>query len=162
MCMLSLVCFAVVCLTLPRATHPQTLEGTSAPQTTFVLTIHDDLIWLSAKKASLKAMIEEIGRRMHIQVDVQIPAAATVTLAFEQLPLPEVLQRFGRYVNYGYVEQWEGGKLRVSAITVPSLKVATHESGAGVNASQGLQEKPPAARLEMHIDPSRYLREKRH
>jgi hypothetical protein len=152
---------AVVGLALPRAAHPQTLEGTSAPQPAFVLTIQDELISLRAEDASIRAIIEEIGRRMNIRVKVEISTAATVTLAFEQLPLPEVLKRFGKYVNYGYVEHWEQGELRISTITVHSLKVTTAPAGLGADGSQDLQDKRPKGRLEMNIDPSLYLREKR-
>jgi hypothetical protein len=157
----SLVFLAVVLLTLSQTAQPQTLDGTPAPQTTFVLTIQDDLISLSATEASLKAIIEEIGRRMSIPVRVEIPAAAKVTLGFERLSLPEVLKRLGRYVNYGYVEHWAQGALRISAITVHSLKGAPPAAGPGVDASQVVEEKRPRARLEMNIDPSKYLREKR-
>ena len=156
---------AAVFLILSRPVHTQTLEGPSAPQASFVLTIEDDLISLSAKDASLKAMIEEIGRRMNIPVKVEIPAVAKVTLAFERLPLPEVFKQLGRYVNYGYVESWEEGELRISGVTVPSLKVATPPSGPGLAASQPQEEErqePPAPKaLELEIDPTQYLRERR-
>jgi hypothetical protein len=151
---------AVVCLALTRPAHPQTLEGASASQPAFVLTVQGELISLRAEDASIKGIIEEIGRRMDIRVKVEIPTAAKVTLAFEQLPLPEVLKRFGKYVNYGYVEHWEQGELRISTITVHSLKVTTVPAGLGADGSQDLQDNRPRGRLEMNIDPSLYLREK--
>jgi hypothetical protein len=156
--MLSLAFLAVVCLTLSRAAHPQTLEGSSAPQTAFVLTIQDELITLSATQASLKAILEEIGRRMDIPVKAEIPAAVTVTLAFERLPLPEVLNRLGKYVNYGYVQRWEQGELRISAITVHSLKVHALPTELGADASR---QPPPAKAMELEIDPRQFLKQKR-
>jgi hypothetical protein len=140
-------------------TNAQTVAGTSGPQPGFSLTVQDELISLKAQDAPLAAMIEEIGRRMDIQVEVEIPETATANFAFERLPLHEVLKRFGRYVNYGYVERWEQGELRISTITVHSLKAATRPGGHGADNSQGLQDKRPRARLEMTIDPSKYLRE---
>ena len=38
------------------------------PQTDFVLTIHDHRLSLNAKEASLQAILDEIGRQMHIEV----------------------------------------------------------------------------------------------
>ena len=141
--------------------NAQTAADTSGPQPGFNLTVQDELISLKAQDAPLAGMIEEIGRRMDIQVEVEIPETATANFAFERLPLHEVLKRFGRYVNYGYVERWEQGKLRISTITVHSLKAATRPGGHSADHSQDLQDKRPRARLEMNIDPSKYLREKR-
>jgi hypothetical protein len=155
---LFLVCLAAVSLAPSQPAHPQTLAGTSGPQAAFALTIQDDLISLSAQDASLKAIIEEIGRRMEIPMRVEIPAAAKVTLAFERLALPEVLKRFGKYVNYGYVERWEQGKLRISAITVPSLKVQSLPAALGADASQ---QTPSGKALELEIDPRQFLKENR-
>jgi hypothetical protein len=155
------LCLAVVGLALTREAHPQIQEGTSARHPPFVLSIQGELISLRAEDASIKAMIEEIGRRLNIRVKADIPTTAKLTLAFDQLPLQEALKRFGKYVNYGYVEQWEQGELRVSTITVPSLKVTTSPTGPRADGSEGLQDNRPRARLEMNIDPSLYLREQR-
>jgi hypothetical protein len=155
------LCLAVAGLALTREAHPQIQEGASARQPPFVLTIQGELISLRAEDASIKAMIEEIGRRLNIRVKADIPTTAKLTLAFDQLPLHEALKRFGKYVNYGYVEQWEQGELRVSTITVPSLKVTTSPTGPRADGSEGLQDNRPRARLEMNIDPSLYLREQR-
>jgi hypothetical protein len=157
----SLILSAAVCLGMSSATCAQTVADTSGLQPGFTLTVQDELISLKAQDAPLAAIIEEIGRRMDIQVEVEIPETATANFAFERLPLQEVLKRFGRYVNYGYVERWEQGNLRISSITVHSLKVATRPGGSGRENTQSLQDKRPRARLEMNIDPSKYLREKR-
>jgi hypothetical protein len=157
---LFLMVLAVVLQALCRTAYAGVVTDTSALQHGYDLTIRGELISLRAKDASLKAILEEIGRRMNIQVKVEIPEAATASFACEQMPLHEVLKRFGRYVNYGYVERWEQGKLRISTITVHSLKVATLPTGSGADSSPDLQDKRPRARLEMNIDPSKYLREK--
>jgi hypothetical protein len=157
----SLILFAAAFLSVLSVTYAETVAGTSGLPPGFTLTIQDELISLRAEDAPLKAIFEEIGHRMNIQVKVEIPETATASFACEQLPLHEVLKRLGRYVNYGYVERWEQGELRISAITVHSLKVATRPVGSGADGSQDLQDKRPRARLEMNIDPSKYLREKR-
>lgn len=164
----SLLFLAFACLILSPPFQIQTFAGAAASPTAFVLTIQDDLISLTAKDASLKAIFEEIGRRLSIRVTVEIPASAKVTLAFERLALPEVLKRLGRYVNYSYIESREKGLGRISAITVHSLKVASSPSKPGVETSaepsQGQEEAyeqaPREHALEVEIDPAKYLPQK--
>jgi hypothetical protein len=48
-------------------------KGKPATKTDFVLTIKDNLISLEAKDASLKEILEEIGRRMKVDVVAGIP-----------------------------------------------------------------------------------------
>jgi hypothetical protein len=151
------ITLAVMVLTLPGPAHPQTPADTSAPPAPFVLTVQDELISLSANNASLKAIIEEIGRRMNIPVAVHIPATARATLAFERLSLPETLKRLGRYVNYGYVEQWEHEALRIRAITVHSLKDPSRPDEPG---GQPGGQTPLAKPLQIEIDPKQFLKPK--
>ena len=95
---------------------------------------------------------------MNIPVEVQIPVSATATLGFERLPLPAVLKKLGQYVNYGYVERWEQGELRISAITVHSLKIQSLPAQLGADVSQ---EARPRKALELEIDPRQFLPQKR-
>jgi hypothetical protein len=150
------MCLAVVFLSLAGPARLEALEGTSARQTPFALVIQDDLVSLDAKEASLKAIFEEIGRRMNISVRAEIPATAKVTLALVRLPLPEVLKRLGRYVNYGYVEQREQGVARISAITIHSLKGQSFPTERGAEISR---QAPAAKALELEIDPSQFLKQ---
>jgi hypothetical protein len=156
---ISLILFAAF-LTVPTLTYPETGAGTSGLERAFTLGIQDELISLRAEDASLKAVFEEIGQRMNIQVKAEIPETATASFVFERLPLHEVLKRLGRYVNYGYVERWEQGELRISTITVHSLKATPLPAGPAAETSQALGGKRPRGRLEMNIDPAKYLREK--
>jgi hypothetical protein len=145
---------AVTLLALPRPAQVQTIESPAA----FLLTIQDELISLSAKDASLKGIIEELGRRMTIPVTASIPDAVQVTIEFERLSLPEVLKQFGRYVNYAYVQRREDGALRISSITIQSLKGTPQPTERGIDVSPPTAEQRPRARLDMHIDPSKHLR----
>lgn len=155
---LLLMVLAITALARPQPAYVQTLDASSANQSAFLLTIQDELISLSAKESSLKAIIEEIGRRMTIPVTVAIPDAVRVSLEFERLPLPEVLKQFGRYVHYAYVERREKGALRISSITIQSLKGIPHPRERGIDLSQPSDEQRPRARLDMTIDPSKHLR----
>jgi hypothetical protein len=65
----------------------ETSPGPAKRNASFVLTIHEGLFSLRATQASLKEILDAIGRRMHIEVVTQLPADQTVTIAFDRLPL---------------------------------------------------------------------------
>ena len=153
-----LLYLSVIFLTFAPAPHSQTLDSRPASRVPFILTVQDDLISLRANNASIKAIVEEIGRQMNIQVKSEIPAAAKVTLAFDRLPLPEVLRRLGKYVNYGYVERGEQEGGQISAITIHSLKGEAFLTQPGAEVSR---QAPPAKALELEIDPRQFLKPKR-
>jgi hypothetical protein len=130
------------------------------PQADFVLTIQDHLLSLTAKEASLKAILDEIGRRMHIEVAAQIPAQEKITLTFDRLSLEEALQRFGDYTNYVYVKGAEKEPGQISKVmifpkretTVPSrppAQAAEVKKGAG-------QAAPRPEPFKFEFDPSQY------
>jgi hypothetical protein len=48
----------------------------------FVLTTEGNCVSLTATNASLKAILEEIGRQLHIEVVATIPPEETITSAF--------------------------------------------------------------------------------
>ena len=53
----------------------------------FVLTIKDSLISLTAKDASLKEIVEEIGSRMKIEVVADISKEENIAIRFDNLSL---------------------------------------------------------------------------
>ena len=78
--------------------HRRTKSTRQAP---FTLTIEDNLISLTARDASIKAILEEIGRRMNIAVVAAIPPEETITTEFNELPLKEALKKLSQ--NHAYV-----------------------------------------------------------
>src|SRR5262249_41438326 len=75
-------------------------QGKPATKADFVLTVKDNLISLKAKDASLKEILEEIGRMMKIDVIAGIPDTTKIT-EFENLSVEEAVNRLSR--NYSYV-----------------------------------------------------------
>jgi hypothetical protein len=73
-----------------------------APPLPFRLTVHKGVLSLHAQDASLKEIIEEIGRRLRIETVVKIPPDQQVTLMFEQLSLEEAIKRFRKYAHIVY------------------------------------------------------------
>jgi hypothetical protein len=70
----------------------------------FNLTGHEGLLSLRAEDASLKAIVEAIGQQLSIEMVTRIPADERLTIAFDQLSLPEALTRLRPYVNYIAIE----------------------------------------------------------
>src|SRR5262249_32671850 len=76
-------------------------QGKPAAKPDFALTIKDNLISLTAKEASLKGVLEEIGRRMSIEVLALLSEHEKITTEFENAPLEEAIERLIR--NYPHV-----------------------------------------------------------
>ena len=83
---------------------------------TFVLTVEEDLVSLKAQQASLKNIVEEIGRKMDIEVLGNILDSETISIEFAELSLGKALERLSS--NYGYQMKSERGSQRISRIFV--------------------------------------------
>jgi hypothetical protein len=132
----------------------------------FDLVIQDDLISLDARDASLKKIVEEIGRRMDIEVDAQIGEDEKVTEQFEKLSLEEALDRLS--ANYAYLLDPEKDKGKIKKIVL----LSKGGEGKGMVMSkpapppQSRQVEEPARQAEerpepfkFEFDPSKYLKE---
>ena len=92
------------------------LKGKPVTKVDFVLTVRDNLISLKAKDASLKEVLEEIGRRMKIDVIAGIPDATKITAEFENLSVEEAVNRLS--TNYSYVMDSTTGQRKITKIIV--------------------------------------------
>jgi hypothetical protein len=86
-----------------------------------------------------------------------------VTLAFERLPLPEVLQRLGQYVNYASIARRQGRimALRVYArhnTPLPAVETAQTPEPAG-EPTDGRRPGSSGKDLDLEIDPRQFLQE---
>ena len=88
----------------------------SASTGNFVLTVEANRLSLEAQDASLRAILEEIGRKMHLEVLGEIPAQETITVVFHNLPLEEALHQLSS--NFGYQMKSEKGGQEISKIFV--------------------------------------------
>ena len=103
------------------------VKGKSATKADFTLTVKDNLISLKAQDASLKEVLEEIGRRMKIDVVAGIPDTKKITAEFENLSIEEAVNRLS--TNYSYVMDSTNGERKITKIivlekgkeTVPSI-----------------------------------------
>jgi type II secretory pathway component GspD/PulD (secretin) len=116
----------------------------------FVLTTEGEQISLAATEASLKAILEELGRRLSVQVVATVSPEEKVTTHFTQLPLADALQRLSQ--NYAYVmdSAKETGKITKIMVT-PAGK-----GGAQALPAPSTPAPPRAAPFHFEFDPSQY------
>ncbi len=116
----------------------------------FVLTIKEGLISLSARDASIKDVVEEIGRRMKIEVYANIHEEEKVTIEFGKLSLEDAIKRLAR--NYVYEKKSEEGKI---------TKIMLLPKGEGTVLSIPATKEPEVIKGQKVVRPeSRDLREK--
>ena len=150
----------------------------------FVLTIKDDLISLSAKDASLKEVVEEIGKRMKIEVVAHISDDEKVSMEFEKLSLEDAIERLSR--NYVYEKESDKGKItkimllrkgKEEMLSKPTTKEPEIKKGEGLmepgsRGKEGVtqqpevegedKEKPPRPEpFKFEFDPSEGMKEGR-
>src|SRR5262249_38255164 len=91
-------------------------KGKPATKADFVRTVKDNLISLKAKNASLKEILEEIGRRMKIDVIAVISDTTKITAELYNLSVEEAVNRLSR--NYAYVMDATTGQRKITKIIV--------------------------------------------
>lgn len=117
----------------------------------FILTVHEGLLSLMAEDASIKEIIEEVGRRMSVEVVAQIIEEEKITIAFDKLTLENVLKRLRRYVNIASLSRSssERGQEKITKIIVfpksegtmlsrPTLSESEVKEGVTLEKSENL------------------------
>ncbi len=126
-------------------------EAKSEDKADFVLTINEGLISLNAKNASLKEIVEEIGRRMKIEVDAHIPKDEKVTLEFEKLSLEDAIKRLS--TNYVCLMDSKKEEGRIT-------KIVLLPKGEGTVLSIPVTKEPEVIEGQKVVRPESALREK--
>jgi hypothetical protein len=99
------------------AAEPERIpKGKPQTKVDFVLTVRNNLISLKAKDVSLKEVLEEIGRRMKIDVIAGIPDTTKITAEFENLSVEAAVNRLS--TNYSYVMDSTTGQRKITKIIV--------------------------------------------
>lgn len=93
-------------------------EGESVRKSKFILTTNDSLLSLRARDASLKEILEAIGRRMKIEMVGNIPQEERITIAFDKLTLEDAIKSLSK--NYAFVKESGKEKERITKITILS------------------------------------------
>ena len=115
-------------------------QRASASTGNFALTVEANRLSLDAQDASLQAILEEIGLKMHLEILGEIPAQETVTVAFHNLPLEQALHQLSS--NFGYQMKSEKGGQEIS-------KIFILPKGTGpANAKRNTKEVEPTGETE--------------
>ena len=130
----------------------------------YTLEVDKDLISLSARDASLKEILEDIGKRMKIDVVTEISDEERVSVKFSKIPIHEAIKRMS--ANYVYLTDSEGEKGKISKIVVlpkgkgkgKALKSNSSSLKSGEHAKK---EKSAPEPFKFQFDPSKYLKEKK-
>jgi len=132
----------------------------------FVLTIKDSLISLTAKDASLKQIVEEIGRRMKIEVVADISEEEKITIRFDKLSLEAAIKKLRTSYAYVWNSEKEEGKI-TKIVLLPEgkgtavstikeeKKLAKSESRAKKEAAKEKSPRPEPFKFE--FDPSEFM-----
>ena len=132
----------ILVLMLPAPLFAGEAEKKSAGQLAghgdFVLTIHEGLLSLKAQAASLKAILEEMGQKMSLDVLGSIPEDEKITTEFAKLPVAEALQRLSS--NYGYQMKSEQGGQKMTKIFVLPKGTGTGLARQTLKASEPMEE----------------------
>jgi hypothetical protein len=120
--------------------------GPSEPNARFVLTVDESLVSLQATDASIKEVIEEIGRRMNIEVVARLPAEERMTLAFDRLPIAEAIRRFGKHVNYLVLEDGARKSGKITKIMVFSKREGAAPPSPAVRPTERMARPEPIRR----------------
>jgi len=121
-------------------------EGASASTGDFVLRVEANRVSLDAQDASLRAILEEIGKKMDLEVLGEIPAKEAITAEFHNLPLEQALQRLSS--NFGYQMKWEEGGQKIA-------KIFVLPKGTGTNMRSATKEVEPSKEIVTPIsDPN--------
>lgn len=171
-----IVLWCVLLCVIPGQLFGGDVERTSpvppTPNAAFVLTIHEGLLSLRATEASLKEILDAIGRQMRIEVVTQLPADQRVTLAFDRLSLDAALKRLSRYASIASLTRLDAGEGQgtVTQITVlpkgagsvrssprpeKAGSVTTSERGGPEELTQ--EEPPRPESFGFSFDPSQFL-----
>ena len=91
-------------------------ERNSESQADYILMVKENFISLKAKDASLKEILEDIGRRMKIEVVADIPREEKITVELDMMYLGDAIKRFR--TNYAYITESEKEKGKITKIIV--------------------------------------------
>lgn len=159
-------CSGVIILLLPLLIITEALfggeagrktEGESVHKSKFILTTNDSLFSLRARDASLREILEAIGRRMKIEMVSNIPDEERITLAFNKLPLEDAIKSLSK--NYAFIKESGKEKGRVMKITIlPESR--SREELPQTASEEAVKEKPAQPEpFKFEFDPSEFEKE---
>lgn len=145
-------------------------EVKAESRTDFVLTIKEDLISLSAKDASLKEIVEDMGRRMKIEVVADISEEEKITIGFDKLSLEDAIKKLRTSYAYVWNSEKEEGKITKIVLlpegkgtAVSTIKEEKRLAKPKTAArKEALSEKSPRPEpFKFEFDPSEFMEQEK-
>jgi hypothetical protein len=150
-------------------------KGKPGAKADFVLTVKDNRISLDAKDASLKEVLEEIGRKMSIEVLALLPEQERITTELENLSLEDAIERLIR--NYPHLVVLQEGDRKIRRIVAlqksgdiepskpvmqgPEIKKEQNSAKPATKQEAIRNESPPPEQFKFQFDPSPYGKKRR-
>jgi hypothetical protein len=116
----------------------------------FLLTEHEDLLSLRAQDASLKDIIEEIGRQLHFETVVKLSPEVRLTMAFDDLSLAQVVKELRKCAIIAFVERGVREERRIT-------KLLAFTGRTGEAPPAGAAQAPDTAQAAGVASPERRL-----
>lgn len=157
--------FGLIIILLPLLIIPTILSGGEADknperipeiQADYVLMVKKNHISLKANDASLKDILEEIGRRMKIDVIANITREQKITIELDMMYLGDALKRFKTNYAYITISEKEGGKI-TQIVVVPKDAGKILPNKFMYNPQSPIQKynpQPPIQNFERETQPS--------
>jgi hypothetical protein len=140
-----------------------TAAGATKHGTDFVLTRHGDHFSLSAQQASLRDIVDTLGRLLDIDVVARIPWDMKISLDFADLTLDDALRQFSTFANVVYITNTRLPAGKITRVIV--LPVQGGDSVPQPPVRSGVEHPAPtSARPEpfkFEFDPSKLMEGKR-
>ena len=114
------------------------------PATPYVLTVNAGLISLEAREASLRDVLEELGRKGGFEVFAYIPRDETITLVLREVPVVEAVKQLTAAANT--VKEWEmdQGTLKRLIVLPQGMDIVPPPAVAAPSAAAAKEVKTPA------------------
>ena len=161
-----LVCFVYFLLVQPSVAEPiSPATASQKASQNFTVSTNDGLVSVQATEASLKDVIEQIGRALGIEVVAPIGDEEKVKTEFQNLMLDQALRRLApNYVIITGKDTQTITKIVILPKDGVISSVATDRKIAGTAASQGEpinDSRGPrrADSFKFEFDPSQYMKE---
>ena len=130
----------------------------SMVNSSYVLNIRHERISLEATEASVKAIVEQIGRELEFQVDAYVTEDENVTTHFDSLDIEQAIKKLSD--NYALFHEEGSGKItRIAIYPIgedPSKFLSKHitpDVNSGKEASESSQPTQPGP-FKFEFDPN--------
>lgn len=119
------VCLLLLCGSASFDASADKKASTRQHSPPFTLTIKSDRLSLIAKDAPVKAVLADLGRRLHVEVVVKPPQNEKITTEFQDLTLDQALQQLSQ--RYAATRDKQGRIVKVVVVPKAQRSAAAND-----------------------------------